>query len=368
MTAQQRPFPLPSDFNGKRALRPLTRAVIAHARTELFESDHNASRMARSLWPDDKPTLGLVQRAATTEAATGDAAWAGPLATYRVQELLQNLGPLSAGSELLKRGIQLTFDGNYEIRVPGITVAATYATFVGEGQPIPVKELPVNAGAILQSRKFATIITLTREMVVSSNAEELVRAVLIDAVAASLDVALFSNTAGDATRPPGLLAGVIPIPAAGRVGSVADTAAEDLAALANAVTPYGGLELVYICAPQEAVKLTFVMGPQFKLPILASGGVPKGTVLCLAVNALCSASDPAPRLEAARDFAVAHMEDTTPAQIIGPTGTVAVPVKSFYQTDSVAIRLTMFVSWALRAPGATATTPGTIAWITGVNW
>src|SRR5262249_38043889 len=209
-----RPFPLPSDLNGKRALAPLVRAAIATARAELFEGDRNAGRVARQLWPDDKATLELVQRATSAMATTTDATWAGPLAAYRVEDVLQNLGPLSAGSQLLKQGITLTFDGAAEIRVPGITVSASAAGFVGQGQPIPVRQLSVSAGAILQPRKFATIVVLTREMITSSNAEALVRAVLVDSVAAALDAALFSTTAGDAVRRAGLLNGVAALTAA----------------------------------------------------------------------------------------------------------------------------------------------------------
>jgi len=337
-----RPFAIPSDLQPALKLTPLVRGVIAYAHAALFGGDRNAGRVVKQLWPDDKATLGLVERAATSEATTADAAWAGPLATYRVQELLQNLGPLSAGSRLLRQGIALTFDRNAEIRVPGITVSASFANWVGERGLIPVHQLPVSAGAILDPRKFGTIITLTREMMVSSNAEALTRTVLIDAVAASLDVALFSNVAGDSTRPAGLLYGAkSETPTAGGGSQAMLT---DLATLAADVSPYGGLDLTYICAPAEAVKLTFAMGAQFKIPVLASSGVPAKTLICIAPVALCSASDPAPRLEAARDVALS-MDDSAP---------VGMPSRSMFQTDSVSIRLTMFVSWAMRAPLACA--------------
>jgi hypothetical protein len=87
--------------------------------------------------------------------------------------------------------------------------------------------------------------------------------------------------------------------------------------------------------------------------------VPAKTLIAIAPAALCSASDPAPRLEAARDVAL-HMEDTSPQQLTGGSPSPAVPIKSMYQLDSVAIRLTMFVSWAMRATGAVAYVPG--AW------
>jgi hypothetical protein len=368
MNRPDRPFPLPEDLGIKRAPKftPLVRSIIAVARAELFAPDRNATRIARELFPGDKATAELVQRAGSSFATTTDAAWAGPLATYRVQELLTNLGPLSVGSQLLREGISLTFDRAAEIRVPGITVSASYAGFVGEGKPIPVRQLPVSAGAILEPRKFATIVTLTREMIVSSNAEELVRAVLVDAVGASLDVALFSTTAGDANRPPGLLYNVDGITPTTGGGGTADMM-DDLGVLASLVAPFGGLDIVYVTDPGTAVKLMFAMGPQFRIPVLASSGVPAKTVICLAPNALCSATDPAPRLEAGRDWA-GHFEDATPQDITGGSPSPAAPVRSMFQTDSVGVRLTMFVSWALRAAGSKSGGSGALAFVPGVAW
>jgi hypothetical protein len=104
-------------------------------------------------------------------------------------------------------------------------------------------------------------------MIVSSNAEALVPAVLIDAVGASLDGAL-STTAGDATRPAGLLNGAkFETPTAGGGTSAM---LGDLALLAGDVSPYGGMDLVYVTDPASAVKLMFAVGAQFRLPILAS--------------------------------------------------------------------------------------------------
>jgi hypothetical protein len=346
--------PLPSELGLKRPVGTIfARAAIATARTELF-NDRDPARVARELWPDDKATFEFVQRAASTFATTGDPAWSGPLATIRVQELFTNLGPLSIGSRLLQKGITLSFDGSHQIKVPGISVSANYASFVGEGKPIPVHQLPVSPGAILTPSKFATIVTLTREMIVSSNAEQLVRAVLIDAVAAGLDVALFSNVAADATRPAGLLYGVTTTGAAtgGGIGAMWD----DLAALAAAIAPLGGADIVYVTSPGDWVKVTFAAGPQFKIPVYASSGVPSKTVIALAPNALCSATDPAPRLEASRD-AMQHMEDVNPADPI-MTG---VPIKSMFQIDSTSIKLTMLVSWATRATGA-------IAYVQNISW
>jgi len=136
----------------------------------------------------------------------------------------------------------------------------------------------------------------------------------------------------------------------------------DLAALAGAIAPVGGLTIVFIANPVEAVKIALAVGPKFSFPVFASNGIAKGTVLAIAINALVSATDPEPRIETSRN-AVLHMEGTTP-QPIGTPGTpnvIAAPVRSLYQTDSVAIRLILQATWGLRTAGA-------VAWVENVTW
>jgi HK97 family phage major capsid protein len=197
---------------GSARFSPVVRAVLASAKS-VFEPDRNAYRVARAAWPGDRQTLDFVTRAASTPATTTGTGWAAEIAHTVVEDLLVSLGPASAGSELLRRGTVLTFDGAAKLSVPSLVAAATNAGFVGQLAPIPVRQLSVNAGASLEPHKFATIVTLSREMIDSSNAEQLVRLALVDSLAAALDVALFGTTAGDATRPPGLLYGVTPITA-----------------------------------------------------------------------------------------------------------------------------------------------------------
>jgi hypothetical protein len=55
--------------------------------------------------------------------------------------------------------------------------------------------------AILEPRKLAAIVTLTEEMLASSNAEALVTDAVTRSVGLALDAALFDAVAGDDTRP-----------------------------------------------------------------------------------------------------------------------------------------------------------------------
>jgi hypothetical protein len=75
-----------------------------------------------------------------------------------------------------------------------------------------------------------------------------------------------------------------------------------------------------------------------------------------------SATGDEPRFDVS-DQATLHMEDTSPAQI-GTTGTpnvVAAPVRSMWQTDSIALRMVMDLNWSMRRAGV-------VAYTTGVTW
>jgi hypothetical protein len=54
------------------------------------------------------------------------------------------------------------------------------------------------------------------------------------------------------------------------------------------------------------------------------------------------------------------MEDTAPQDITGGTPSPATPVKSMWQTDSLALRLIMMTNWIMRRP--------VVAWASGVAW
>src|SRR5262249_62145031 len=99
-------------------------------------------------------------------------------------------------------------------------------------------------------RKLATIFVLTHEMIASSHAEQLVRLVMKDSLGAALDAALFSNAAGSASQPPGLLNGVTPLSAATAGSSVAMI--DDFAKLVAAVAPTCRMDIAFVTAPGTA--------------------------------------------------------------------------------------------------------------------
>ena len=96
--------------------------------------------------------------------------------------------------------------------------------------------------------------------------------------------------------------------------------------------------------------------------IIDSGTVPLGTVIAMDAADFVSVSGDGPRFEIS-DQATLHMEDTAPADITtaGTPAVASFPVKSMFQTDSLALRLILPVNWTIRRPG-------TVAWVAGVTW
>jgi hypothetical protein len=127
-----RPFPLPSDLDDKRALVPLTRAVIAICLGSM-KRPNRPEEVARKLWGDDRDTE-LVLRAAVSTATLGNSA----ALTQITKTFLKTLVPASAGADLLGRGIGLSFDGAAQITLPGISGAikpkapSKFSGFIGE--------------------------------------------------------------------------------------------------------------------------------------------------------------------------------------------------------------------------------------------
>jgi Phage capsid family len=348
MTAQS-PIPLRPDSQAlnRAAVTSLSRACIA---TGMRTLDRNYGGHEKT-WPHDRD-VELVLRAPMSPTSTTNAAALAQIAYAFVAALV----PVSAAAALVARSLQLSFDGAASISIPSLTLPQ--ADFVGQGKPIPVAQ--GTSGAIsLDPHKLATIVALSGEMMRNSNAEAIVRAVLLDNVGPSLDQAMFSNAAAVAdVRPPGLLNSLPPLTPAAAGTTKADAMVDDIATLATAVAPVSGNGgVVLVAAPAQAVALT-MRAPRDFYPVLMSAALPAKRVIAIAARALASAFG-APAIDASREAAV-HMADPA-AELIDIGGVMATPIKSMTQTDSVALRLRMPVAWALRSPVA-------IAWMDNVTW
>jgi len=361
MNQPSRPFPLPSDL----VERPppsvyLARAATAHLRS--FITGAKPASIAKSMWGDDHVT-GIILKATTGPATTTGSNWASALAGIAIYDTIQSITSISAAAELIDRGLKLNMDHIGELRVPGrVLNAAAAGQWVAEGAPIPARALSFSNATILRPRKLSVLTSYTREMIESSNIEAVVKATLAEAAGLALDIRMFSNTAADAAGPGGLFAGVTPlVPTTGGGATPGEAAVTDIGNLFAALAANGaGKTAVIVAAVPQATRLKLVAGAQFDTDIIASTALPAGTVAAIELASFVSGFSSVPEFETARDAAI-HMEDTSPQDITGGTPSPAVPIKSMFQLDATALRLSLWGAWGLRAAGHAQ-------WIQGATW
>jgi hypothetical protein len=306
------------------------------------------------------PVTEFILRAPTAPATTTTSGWAQPLAAISVFDFVQSIASLSAGAALIDAGLQINMTGIAEHRVPGrVLSAAAAGQWVAEGTPAPVRALSFSNAAILRPRKLAVISVFTREMVESSNIETITKQSLGEACGLALDAAMFSNFAGDATKPPGLFAGIAPL--TGTTGGGSAAMLGDIEALIAALAANGaGASPVFVAAAKQAAAMKTLVGPKFDFPIYTSTALAPGTVAAVEVASFVSGFSSVPEFNVSKVGAL-HMEDTAPADITGGVPSPAVPVKSLWQTDGLALRTNLWASFGMRASGHAQ-------WISAATW
>jgi hypothetical protein len=303
------------------------------------------------LWPDDREAELLLKASSEPPASTTSASVAALLRVI-IPSFFETLSAASAGAQLFGRGLALSFGDAFQITLPALIASNSYAGFTAEGAPIPVGQPLVESPIMLKgNKKLASIIVLTRELLVSSNAERLMSDLLIKSVALSLDAVLFDANPATGTRPAGLRNGITaltatPIPAG---GSAMDAMWSDIENLLAAVSPISAEPPVLVASPARAWTMVLRAPHKFEpLTVLGSSAVAASDLICIAPAAFASATGSAPTIENSPDTLL-NME-TNPAAIIGAGPTFAVPVRSTWQTDSVALKLRLPTDWALRDP------------------
>lgn len=335
-----------------RRTRPFIRAVVAMGRAG---TGGNATNLVRSMYPGDAETLGLVQRTASTITSTTTSG--APVATNWA-DLISVLGPGSACGNLFARAIQLSFDSYDGVFVPTITAAPSGVNFIAEGAPIPVRQLSFD-GPTLKPRKVALIVALTRQVIEGSNAEALTRAVLAESTSLGLDALLFDTADTDGIKPAGLRYGVNATAATSGGGNEAMIG--DLANLAATIAPIAGQNIAFVASPKQAAKIMLRRTMPLAFPVFSSAALADGIVMAVALGALAIAGDGAPHFSVS-DQAVLHMDDAPSAfSTPGTPATVSAPLRDLYQTDTVAVKLTMQMDWAMRSANG-------IAWTQSVTW
>jgi HK97 family phage prohead protease len=373
----RRPFALP---RAKEIEAPeyLFRALTAW--TTQQGSKESIENVWRERYKGDEKVLAVL-KAAVNPAQTTVAGWAQELVQTANVGFLDRLLPASIYPTLSMKGSKYTFSNTQGIiKVPTRTTTQTLAgAWVAEAAPKPVKRLSFSS-ITLNPYKLAVISTFSEEMAAYSTPaiEGIIREAMGNDTGVALDTYMIDAVAASAgVRPAGLLNGVTPITAS-VLTTATDKMIADLKALVSALVAAGstGDNIVVLVNPAQAISMNFAMtttgdflfdgpagaGQRFGVTILASSTVAAGRVIAIDCNELATATGDTPRFAISNE-ATLHEEDTTPLAI-GTTGspaTVAAPARSLFQTDSIAIRLTLYVSWAMRRTGFVQT-------IAAVTW
>lgn len=326
----------------------LLRAAFAHVVAAVRGSDDPAG-CCRDLFPDDDVALGLITRAAVAPGTTGTAGWAAELVQTAPIAFLSGLAPLSAAAELIRRGISAPLDdGIGNLSAPHRAGAPTAAPWVGEGNPIPVRQITV-AGATLWPKKMGVIVALSRQLARRSAAQAVFDEMLREDAAASLDAGYFSDTAESADAHAGLLNGVSP------TGSPSGDMTTDLAELAEAVSVGGSGQVVFVTGPGRAATVP-IRAPDLRVTVLPSLAVPEDRLIAIDPMSLVHGVGDV-EVDAGEEMLL-HMSDE-PLPIVD--GATADPVRSMYQTAGIALRMLVDLAFAKRRAGAVAYRDG-VAW------
>lgn len=339
----------------------------------------------RKIYGDDEVTrvvCDMVLKAASAPALTTVAGWAAELVQQIYADFMQVLLPMSVYPKLAAQGQSLTFGAAGRIIIPTRNLTPSIAgSFVGEGMPIPVRQ-GAFASQTVVPKKVAVITTWTKEMDEHSipAIEGLLRQAVLEDTALAIDAVLLDNNPATTIRPNGLRvyqAGLTPTAGGGFNALVGDI--KLLHGSLLTLTSGNVRNPVMILNPQQVLNIRLMQPPAAAAPLfpfqteldagrlvganlIVSSTVPVGMVIMVDAADFVTVGQEGPRLEIS-DQATLHMEDTAPADIVsGPTGTpvAATPVKSMWQTDSLALRLIMFTNWIMRRP--------VVSWMTAVTW
>jgi hypothetical protein len=349
-----RPEPLPLRPD-PHAMRRMAVASLARACVSIARGADTAQEHVTRTWPRDDGALAVVKAV----SAPSDTTSASPLVRQIIPALIEALGPASAGAVLLGASLSLRFDTAGSISVPSITADPGLAQFVGQGAPLPVAQGAFAPPVVLTPRKLGAVLTLTSEMASASNAEAILSDLLTRSTALALDTALFSSNAGTAVAPPGLRNGINPLTASADPDPL-NAMLADIEKLITVTAAITAEPPILVMSPSRAI-MAQLRAPHTLAPlrVLASAALAPADVLCVAPIALANATGDAPRVEEARDATV-HMENV-PLAIIDGSGTLAMPTRSLWQTDSIGLRVIYPADWALRDVRG-------CSWLTATAW
>lgn len=335
-------------------------------------SDKTVDQVLNERYPGHEATAEYT-RAAAPLATTTTSGFVAELQQVTYMAFLDALRGKSIYPSLRDGGSAVSFDAAGTAYMPQLTAGGANGSFFGEGSPIRVGRITV-AAPTFTKRKMGVIIPFSREAAERStpDLEGVVRKAIIGDTAAVLDSILLDDTAEDSIRPAGILNGVSAV-ASGYGGADYEAVIADISAL---VAPFDTANasdgITLIMHPKQARRLAMMPGPDgtfgWQSAFMSEFNVVRSThatanrVIAIRTSDFVTAMGDTPRFEVSNG-AVVHMEDTSPQPIsaVASPNTVAAPIRSFWQTDSMGVRMIMDVSWKMARSGM-------VQWIDGTSW
>ena len=177
--------------------------------------------------------------------------------------------------------------------------------------------------------------------------EELFATLLRESANRSLDAALFAATAASASRPAGLINGLSTLTPTASGGAAA--LAGDIMLLVDALTDAGaGDSPMLFTSPGRAARAKILAGGGLDVPIIGSSTIASTRIIAVDAAAFVFGFSNDVDIQVGHEATV-HVESEAPQQI-GVSGSPTLPIRSFWQTNSIGVKLNLRISWALRAP------------------
>lgn len=339
----------------------MVRAITVNGIAAFGPGSKSIDKVLDERYPGHEATATLI-RADQTIGTTGVSGWASEIVATANSGFLNALTGVSIYPRLRDRGVGLSFDGVGTIKLPRRTAGGAGGGFVAEGDPIRVGRI-TTAAAELTPKKMGVIVPFSRELAKRSTPaiEAIVRRAILEDTAAILDGALLDATALSSARPAGLLNGVAKV-GDGYGGGDHLAVKEDFKALlAPFISANAADNITVIMNPAQALSIAMMDGPDnnsgwfsgisSRVNIVESTYATAGRLIALRTSDFYTAIGDAPEFDI-NETATVHMEDTNPLEIVSGTGpTTADPVRSFFQTATVGVRMLMDVSWVMGRPG-----------------
>ncbi len=321
----------------------------------------------------------MITKAAAIPADTTTSGWATNLVQTVIGDFIESLIPFSLYPKIAARGASYTFGRNGTISLPARNTATSVGgAFIAQGAAIPVKQGAFTS-VTMTPKKMGVITTMTREITEHSipAIESIVRDAMMEDTGVAIDTILLDATAADTTRPAGLKNGISKVSAsatASIVGFVADIT--NLTAALITATSGRLRSPAWIMNPGDVLKASLLQTTVGETPFREemSGGTLLGYPIFATTTGLsdmmalidcadfATATGDTPQFSVS-DQAVLHMEDTSPTALsaVATPNTVAAPIRSLWQTDTMAIRMILDINWIKRRSGIFQWTD-TMAW------